>query len=136
MQRMLRQNDHDTVESRAFEMASRIPPLTHREAVAMASAELERFLALVTSLSDDDWEKHTVCPLWNVKQMLAHVTGAAASYARWSEFKRQNSLKVQRRYRASGFSYLDRMNQIQVDDRASVTPVSYTHLTLPTKRIV
>jgi uncharacterized protein (TIGR03083 family) len=103
-------------------MARRIPPLTHLEAVAMASAELERFLALVTSLSDDDWEKPTVCSLWNVKQMLAHVTGAAASYARWSEFKRQNSLKVQRPYRASGFSYLDRMNQIQVDDRTSITP--------------
>jgi len=121
MQRMLPLNDHDTVEPPALEMARRIPPLTHREAVVMASAELERFLALVTSLSDDDWEKPTVCPLWNVKQMLAHVTGAAASYARWSEFKRQNSLKVQRPYRASGFSYLDRMNQIQVDDRASVT---------------
>ena len=54
----------------------------------------ERFLALVTSLSEDEWEKPTACPLWNVRQILAHVTGAAASYARWSEFKRQNSLKV------------------------------------------
>jgi len=88
----------------------------------MARLELERFLALVTSLSDDDWEKPTACPRWNVRQILAHVTGAAASYARWSEFKRQNSLKAQRPYRVSGLSFLDSLNQIQVDDRASAIP--------------
>jgi uncharacterized protein (TIGR03083 family) len=61
-------------------------------------------------------------PTLELKQILAHVTGAAASYARWSEFKRQNSLKVQRSYRVSGLSFLDSLNQIQVDDRASATP--------------
>lgn len=90
----------------------------------MAAFELERFLALVTSLSEDDWEKPTDCPRWNVRQMLAHVTGAAASYARWSEFIRQNNFIVQRPYRASGLSYLDSLNQIQVDDRASATPAT------------
>jgi len=85
---------------------------------------LERFLALVTALSDDEWEKPTACTLWNVRQILAHVTGAAASYARWSEFKRQNSFKVQRPYRASGLSFLESLNQIQVDDRASATPAA------------
>jgi len=105
-------------------MARRIPPLTHSEAAAMASAELERFLTLVGSLESDDWEKPTSCTLWNVRQILAHVTGAAASYARWSEFKRQNSLKVQRPYRASGLSFLDSLNQIQVDGRASATPAA------------
>lgn len=102
--------------------AGAIQPLTHSEAIAMARLELDRFLALVTTLSDDDWEKPTACTLWNVRQMLAHVTGAAASYARWAEFKRQNSLKVQRPYRVSGLSFLDSLNQIQVDDRASATP--------------
>lgn len=122
MLRMLRQNDHDTVEPPALEIARGIPPLTHREAAAMASAELERFLTLVESLESDDWEKPTACPLWNVRQILAHVTGSAASYARWSEFMRQGNPKLQRPYRASGLSFLASMNQIQVDDRASATP--------------
>ncbi|HEY6542022.1 MAG TPA: maleylpyruvate isomerase family mycothiol-dependent enzyme [Ktedonobacteraceae bacterium] len=87
----------------------------------MATLELERFLAVVTSLSGDDWEKPTACTLWNVRQIVAHVTGACASYAHWSEFKRQGNSKVQRPYRASGLSFLDSMNQIQVDDRASAT---------------
>jgi uncharacterized protein (TIGR03083 family) len=124
MQQTLRQNDHNTVEPPALEMARRIPPLTHSEAAAMASAELERFLTLVGSLESDDWEKPTVCPLWNVRQILAHVTGAAASYASWSEFKRQGNPKIQRPYRAAGLSILDSMNQIQVDDRAHATPAT------------
>src|SRR5713226_4868040 len=114
----------DSVVRPTLAQARAIPPLSHREAMGMARLELERFLALVTSLSDDDWEKPSACPRWNVRQILAHVTGAAASYARWPEFKRQNSLKVQRPYRASGLSFLDSLNQIQVNDRASATPAA------------
>jgi uncharacterized protein (TIGR03083 family) len=102
--------------------ARAIPPLTHSEAIAMARFELDRFLALVANLSDNDWEKPTACTQWNVRQILAHVTGAAASYARWAEFRRQGNPKVHRPYRSSGLSFLDNMNQIQVDDRASATP--------------
>ncbi len=114
----------DSVVRPALVHARAIPALTHQEARAMATLELERFLSLVTSLSPDDWEKPTVCPLWNVQQILAHVTGASAAYARWSEFKRQGNANVQRPYRASGLSFLDSLNQIQVDDRAHATPAA------------
>lgn len=117
-------NPEDSVVHPALLHARAIPALAHQEARAMATHELERFLSLVTSLSPDDWEQPTACPLWNVKQMLAHVTGAAASYARWSEFKRQGNPRVQRPYRASGLSLLDSLNQIQVDDRANATPAA------------
>lgn len=122
MQTARNTSNEDPVVRPALVHARAIPPLSHSEAISMATLELERFLALVTSFSDDDWEKPTLCTLWNVRQVLAHVTGACASYARWSEFKRQNDPKVQRPYRASGLSFLDSMNQIQVDDRASTTP--------------
>jgi Mycothiol maleylpyruvate isomerase N-terminal domain len=79
--------------------AARIPSLTHPEAAEMATVELERFLTLVESLAPADWERSTACPLWNVRQVVAHVTGAAAAYARWSQFKRQYSPFVQRPYR-------------------------------------
>ena len=116
-------NDNPVVRP-ALVHARAIPPLAHAEAVVMAKLELERFLALMTSFSEDDWEKPTVCTLWNVRQLVAHVTGACAAYAHWSEFKRQGNPKVQRPYRASGLSFLDSMNQIQVDDRASSTPAA------------
>src|SRR5258707_11871387 len=124
MQTVRNTSNDDPVVRPALVHARAILPLSHREAMGMATLELERFLALVTSLPEDAWEKPTACTRWNVRQMLAHVTGAAASYARWSEFKRQNSFKVQRPYRVSGLSFLDSLNQIQVDDRASATPAA------------
>jgi uncharacterized protein (TIGR03083 family) len=124
MQTVRNTSNDDPAAYPALVQARVIPPLSHHEAMDMATLELERFLALVTSLSEDEWEKPTACPQWNVRQMLAHVTGAAASYARWSEFKRQNNFKVQRPYRVSGLSFLDSLNQIQVDDRASATPAA------------
>lgn len=54
--------------------------------------------------------------------MVAHVAGAAASFVNRSEFRRQNSLRVQRPYRKAGLSRLDAMNQIQVDDRGGTGP--------------
>src|SRR5690349_5668887 len=124
MQTVRNTSNNDPVARPALVQARAIPPLSHSEAMGMATLELERFLALVTAFSDDEWEKPTACTLWNVRQILAHVTGAAASYARWSEFKRQNSFKVQRPRRASGLSFLESLNQIQVDDRASATPAA------------
>jgi uncharacterized protein (TIGR03083 family) len=115
--------DHrDSVGRPSLCDAASIPSLTHPEAAEMAAVELERFLTLVESLSPADWDSPTVCSLWNVRQIVAHVTGAAASYARWEEFKRQTSLFVQRPYRQAGFSLLDALNQIQVDDRRAATP--------------
>ena len=113
---------HDSVGRPSLSDAASIPSLTHSEAAEMAAVELERFLTLVESLSPADWDKPTACPLWNVRQIVAHVTGSAASYARWSQFKRQHSRKVQRPYRQAGFSLLDAINQIQVDGRTNATP--------------
>ncbi len=124
MQTVRNTSNDDPVVRPALVHARAILPLSHREAMGMATLELERFLALVTSLSEDAWEQPTACPRWNVRQMLAHVTGSAASWARWSEFKRQNSLKVQRPYRVSGLSFLDSLNQIQVNDRAAAPPAA------------
>lgn len=113
---------HDSGGHPSLSDAASIPSLLHPEAAEMAAVELERFLTLMESLAPVDWDQPTACPLWNVRQVVAHVTGAAASYARWSQFKRQHSPFVQRPYRQAGFSLLDAFNQIQVDDRSAATP--------------
>jgi uncharacterized protein (TIGR03083 family) len=88
----------------------------------MATTEVERFLDLLERLAPSDWEKPTACSLWNVREIAAHVTGAAASYARWSEFARQWNPLAQRRNRRVGLGMLDAANQIQVNDRAQASP--------------
>lgn len=124
MQQAHRIDHHASVERPSFPEAASIPSLTHTEAAEMATVELERFLACAEALAPADWEQPTACPLWNVRQMVAHVTGAAAGYALWSQFKRQYSPFVQRPYRQAGFSLLDALNQIQVDDRSMATPAN------------
>lgn len=109
----------DTVQD-----AARIPALGHAEAAAMAAAEFGRFLAVVEALATDDWGRPTACTRWDVRQLVAHVAGAAAGYARWHDFTRQYSPWAQRPYRRAGLSMLDALNQIQVDDRAGATPAA------------
>jgi uncharacterized protein (TIGR03083 family) len=101
--------------------AKRVPRLGHLEAVIAARVELDRFLIQLDRLAPDDWDKPTACTLWNVHDVVAHVAGAAASYARRSEFARQWNPLVQRAHRRPGFTVLDALNQVQVDDRATAT---------------
>ena len=104
--------------------ATSVPKLSHPEAAEMAAVELERLLTLAESLAPADWEQPTACTLWNVRQVVAHVTGAAAAYASFQEFKRQYNPFAQRPYRQAGFSLLDALNQIQVEDRSAATPAA------------
>lgn len=113
---------HLTRPRRLQTTRSDIPALRHDEATAMARTELDRFLALADALSPDDWLRPTRCTRWDVRQTVAHLTGSAAAYANFSEFRRQGSRTLQTPYRQKGFSKLDAQNQIQVDDRAAATP--------------
>src|SRR5680860_1288338 len=97
--------------------ASDIPALGHGEAVEMATVDLGRFIQLLESLDPEEWQKATACTLWDVRQMVAHVTATGAGLAQRSEFRRQGSPGAQRPYRRQGLDKLDAMNQIGVDDR-------------------
>jgi uncharacterized protein (TIGR03083 family) len=114
--------DRDHADAALPRDATQISALGHEEATALAYAEFARFLALVEDLPADAWGRPTACSLWDVRQVVAHVAGAAAGYARWREFGRQYGLWAQRPYRRAGRSYLDALNQIQVDDRAGASP--------------
>jgi uncharacterized protein (TIGR03083 family) len=98
--------------------AATIPALAHDEAGAMAREELQRFLALVESLSGDDWEQPTDCTAWSVRDILAHQAGAYAGYTSWGEFKRQVTARP-----GAGQMQIDALNQRQLADRAGRTPV-------------
>lgn len=116
------QSDQRYGLSAAPQPAAAISPLTHQEARELTTVETERFLALVEALHPNDWERPTACTRWNVRQMVAHIAGSEAGYVKFSEFRRQNSGHAQRPYRKAGFSKLDALNQIQVDDRKDGTP--------------
>lgn len=112
---------HDSGPS-AIHAATDISELSHHEALDLTTVENERFLALVDTLGPNDWEQPTACARWNVRQIVAHLAGSDAGYVKFSELKSQNSGRAQRPYRAAGFSKLDALNQIQVDDRKDASP--------------
>ncbi|MEX1021151.1 MAG: maleylpyruvate isomerase N-terminal domain-containing protein [Litorilinea sp.] len=99
--------------------AADIPPLNHKEAGRMARVEVERFIALLETLGEDDWSKPTYCTLWNVQQMVSHQAGAYAGNAKWAEFKKQ---WIQMPQPKPGQLAIDAINDLQVADRADASP--------------
>jgi uncharacterized protein (TIGR03083 family) len=108
-----------TTKQRTMQDVATIPPLSHKEAGKMALIEVERFIALLETLSAEDWEKPTYCTLWNVQQMVSHQAGAYAGYASWRQFKRQWMPIPQPK---PGQMAVDAINDLQVADRAQATP--------------
>ncbi|MBK8023332.1 MAG: maleylpyruvate isomerase family mycothiol-dependent enzyme [Chloroflexi bacterium] len=99
--------------------AGAIPKLAREEVIPLARVELERFLALIETLTPEDLAQPTDCALWSVKDIIAHqgahVLGLTS--ARETLMDQFNPLKF-RDYSARGMNLLDAANQRMVDQRA------------------
>ena len=95
-----------------------IVPLTHDEAQALATAEAEQVLAVLELLEGDDWQQPTYCTAWTVRDMVAHLAGACAGYASWTEFRRQY---LQNPHLNETGAQVDGINKRQILDRAERT---------------
>ncbi len=58
-----------------------IPKLGHAEAMVLAAAEFQNMSTLLAQLRPDEWTRPTVCGLWDVRAMVAHVVGMADAQA-------------------------------------------------------
>lgn len=102
--------------------ASRIPPVTRREAYKLARDEYELISDLIQSLSADDWQRPTGCTLWDVKSMVSHIAGGLAAYTSWAQLKRQYSPWSHKPYKGRFTDVVDLVNAVQVDDRRAHSP--------------
>lgn len=102
--------------------AAYIPKTGHAEAAALATAELERFLTVLDSLSGDDWTQPTACTEWNVKDIAAHEAGWLNAMTGLNNIRKLFSNDRLKQHRAQGKGMLDSSNQAQVDMRAGHTP--------------
>jgi uncharacterized protein (TIGR03083 family) len=90
------------------------------EADRLAQAAYDALLDDLARLSADDWRRPTECTGWTVRDMVAHLVGAAEGHASMPVFVRQYAWGL--RHRASfGGSSLDAMNQRQIDDQRALT---------------
>lgn len=93
--------------------------MRHSEWMEAAEQEYTRLLAQLRGLGRQDWERPTDCPEWDVRQLVAHLVGAAESTASLRELRRQQKLGRQLRPDADE---VDAMNAVQVQERAQATP--------------
>jgi uncharacterized protein (TIGR03083 family) len=94
-------------------------PLGYSRWMAAAEEEYERLLRLLGGLDAEHWNAPTDCDGWAVRDVVAHLAGAAASTATLRELVRQ--ARSARRLGSQG-DLVDRMNQVQVDERRSMPP--------------
>lgn len=100
---------------------STITPIGHREAMQLQSTELERDLALLRGLDDEQWSTQTNCPDWDVRRMWLHVLGACAAGASMRENMHQ--MRVARKLvKTDGVSLEEGLSATQVDEREHLSP--------------
>src|SRR5688572_20989723 len=93
--------------------------MRHADWMAAAAEEYRRLDALLADLDDGDWSRPTDCSEWDVREVVAHLVGAAESNARVGELLRQARLGRKARPGEPG---VDGMNAVQVAERADVAP--------------
>jgi uncharacterized protein (TIGR03083 family) len=106
-----------TVSSQPVVDAGLVPYVTAEEAYTLLRVELERFLALVETLAEDDWGKPTACTAWTVRDMLAHQAGGYASGTGYREMIRQYSVLPKK-----GQLPEDAVNDLQLRERVDKSP--------------
>ena len=95
--------------------------MDHRSWMQLAQEEHQRLLSLLAQLDDEAWSRPTDCTEWDVREVVAHLAGAAASTARVRELVRQ--ARAGRRLPREGDT-IDRINAVQVIERATATPAA------------
>lgn len=99
--------------------------LTHSDWMRLAETEYQRMGDLITSLSVNDWSQPTDCPQWDVREMVAHVVGAAESSASIRESVRQ--MRAARRWcHLNDAPLVDGLSHIQVSLHESDSPTQLT----------
>ena len=93
--------------------------MRHRDWMAAAEEEYRRLDHLLAGLDADDWRRPTDCADWDVRQVVAHLVGAAEFTASVRELLRQTWSG--RRLRAGG-PLVDGINAAQVRERAYTPP--------------
>jgi len=91
--------------------------LTHSQWMDLAAEEYRRILTLIAELSDSQWAAPTDCAGWAVRDIVAHLAGAAAATASLREQLRQQRIGAREK---GGRPQIDAVNDLQVRERAGL----------------
>ena len=84
----------------------------------LAETEFARMTGLMRQLRPEEWQRQTICPLWDIRSLAAHVLGMAEAQASFRQFARDYRTASNR----DGGPMIDAMTAAQVRERAALTP--------------
>jgi uncharacterized protein (TIGR03083 family) len=96
-----------------------VAPVGYDAWMRMAAEEYRRLIELLDALDPEEWSRSTDCDGWDVRAVVAHLDGAAASSTSNRETLRQ--FRAGRRLLPDADS-VDAMNEVQVRERADRPP--------------
>jgi uncharacterized protein (TIGR03083 family) len=99
----------------------RISELDRGVAMRLAATEYDRVVALLATLTPEQWSAPTDCPAWDVRALAGHVLGMAQMAATLRETVRQQ-VGSQRRAKRDGATLIDALTALQVEKNADLTP--------------
>ena len=106
--------------------AEAIPAIGHDEAMRLAAVECERLLAVADGLQQEEWQRQTDCPDWNVKEILAHVLGMLKLQSDGHERMRQFKIATLAAEQ-TGSLRIDAMTALQVREHAALSSDELRH---------
>lgn len=99
-----------------------IPRLAHKEAMALAATEYDRFGDFIAGLSPDEWAAPTVCSDWDVRDVVRHLLGELEMTAKFRENVRQQRVG-KRIQKEKGYDHwIHGVNELQVTERQGMEP--------------
>ena len=96
------------------------PSLDREVAMQLAATEYDRVIALLESLTPDQWAAPTDCPGWDVRDVAGHLVGMARLVASLRETVRQQVV-AKRRAKRDGGPVIDSLTALQVEEHASLS---------------
>ena len=85
----------------------------------LAVAEYAALVAMVDGFTDSDWERPTDCTGWRVREMVAHLAGAAEEGCRLPVMLRHQTAALAGVRRGRG-PLVDLLCEVQVRDREQI----------------
>lgn len=105
-----------TTAPRAAHLAQTHPD----QARGVAAAEYDALVAMVDAFSATDWDLPTDCTAWRVRDLVAHVAGAAEEACRLPVMLRHQGVALNGVRRGAG-AMVDLLCEIQIADRAGLS---------------
>lgn len=92
--------------------------LTHQQWMDLSAEEYQRITAILADLPDGRWATPTDCTGWTVRDIVAHLAGAAAATASVREQLRQQ--RIGAKQRGDRFQ-IDAVNDLQIRERSELS---------------